>query len=262
MSEQIQVNETSTVARPDWVLRVGVKVSLVLHFAAFGTVLVLPFLWLLDPPSFDDTAITVVHSAKVEEDDTESPEVRIVTEPEEVKANMVEDRLNKVIAEANKLSDEEKQDRLNELAKRLEGVSSEESVDQIATKFNEWFGNQRATKPAEEPVAGDFDHDTAQMHDARREEGKLGGWVYYIQLIDAEGRLTEVELDGPEGETLYTTMQRIKSFPLMEKVYRQIAMPILDRLMKSANQTDASPNKSPPDQTESPADPAATINST
>ncbi len=39
----------------------------------------------------------------------------------------------------------------------------------------------------------------------------------------------DVEMTAEEGETAYRTMQTLKKFPLAQSVYRQIAMPLLDK---------------------------------
>jgi hypothetical protein len=85
-----------------------------------------------------------------------------------------------------------------------------------------------------------FDADTAQMHDVRRERTSGGQWRYWLILLDAEGRTIEVEVPPVEGEQLYKTMQRIKAFPLAEKVYRQITMPLLDKMLNANSEQSTS----------------------
>ena len=49
----------------------------------------------------------------------------------------------------------------------------------------------------------------------------------------------EIEVSEQEGEPIYETMQRIKANPLLEQVYRQIVMPLLDQLMAAVRQAEA-----------------------
>ena len=67
----------------------------------------------------------------------------------------------------------------------------------MASTLNKWLGTeQRATMPAEKPVAGEFDYDTAQLHDVRREKTKDGKWLsigclepwFWKELCEALGR--------------------------------------------------------------------------
>jgi hypothetical protein len=71
-----------------------------------------------------------------------------------------------------------------------------------------------------------------------------GTWRYVAVLLDARGRTMEVELNDRDGEVLYALMQRLKANPLLERVYRRIAMPIFDQLLKAADRT--SQEKVPP----------------
>jgi hypothetical protein len=57
-------------------------------------------------------------------------------------------------------------------------------------------------------------------------------------LLDALGRTWEVELSEAEGAPLYELMQRIKRSPLLESVYRRIAMPLLDQILGKAKNHD------------------------
>ena len=71
-----------------------------------------------------------------------------------------------------------------------------------------------------------FDVDTAQFHDIRRETTPASCWRYVCILIDAQDYLFEVEMNAEAGRRLYETIQRVKQSPLLERVYRQIAMPL------------------------------------
>jgi hypothetical protein len=43
----------------------------------------------------------------------------------------------------------------------------------------------------------------------------------------------EVPLSEAEGEPIYSLMGKIKANPLLEQIYRQLAMPLLDEMVKA-----------------------------
>lgn len=185
----------------------------------------------------------------------EQPEVHVVTDPDAATGEMVRERIDELAAEAAGLTDEQKQDRLDKLTGDLNRVADAESIDQLATRFQGLLGTSpRATQPIAQDesdpaqAAAAFDFDTAQIHDVKREAKEDGGWRYWAVLLDAQGRTLDSELDAAAGEQLFLTMQRIKSNPLLEKVYRQIAMPLFDQMlsgMKTAARTEAGAKTEP-----------------
>lgn len=140
-------------------------------------------------------------------------------------------------------------EQLNELDKqaaRLESLSSEKSVDEIAAKFQEWIPtSRRASEPSAEVSSGEFDFDTAQIHDVLRSAAADGSWNYRSVLIDAGGRTFEVEIDRAAGENMYAAFESLKKFPLANQVYRQIAMGLMDRALQ-AERSDGAVADSPP----------------
>jgi hypothetical protein len=88
-------------------------------------------------------------------------------------------------------------------------------------------------RPGRHAVAGDFDFDTAQIHDVVRTEAEDGLWDYRTVLVDAEGRTFEVEIDREQGEKTFATFESLKKFPLANQVYRQIAMGLIDRALQN-----------------------------
>ena len=79
---------------------------------------------------------------------------------------------------------------------------------------------------------GEFDHDTAELHDVQpAAAGSRWLALPRCALLDAEGRTLEVDVDPAAGEQLYVTLEKIKANPLLEQVYRQIAMPLFDQLL-------------------------------
>lgn len=222
-------------------VRAGVIFSLVFHTTALIALIAVPYLlWLWQlTKAFDQQAITIV--ARVEEQPAQPappPEVRVVTTVDQVTPESLEARLNEEIEKANARPLDDNRDEFDKLARRLERVSDEESVKQMADQFHQWLGtNRRATRPAEIPVAGLFDHRTAQIHDVRREMNEDGSWRYIFVMLDSAGRTMDTEMDDPEeGERQYQTFQRLKSFPLAEQAYRQMVMPLLDKLLDDKKQ--------------------------
>lgn len=169
-----------------------------------------------------------------------SPEVRIVSDPAEVTAELVRNRLEEVVADAESLSDADKLAKLDALSERLAQVADEGSIQALSGVMQSLLGTQpRATQPAEEKPPGEFDFETAQFHDIQRTPKEPDGFRYVTVLLDAEGRTLEVEVSEHEGQPIYETMQRIKANPLLEQVYRQIVMPLLDQLMAGVKQAQA-----------------------
>lgn len=222
--------------------RAGLLTSLLLHTLVVGAAVAIPLAWLFNDDGEDNTITVVATISDQPPSEPETVEVQAVSDPSEVTGVMVDEKLNEVIAESQQMTDQEKLDRLTMLAQRVEQVSTEQSIDELTGQFHKWFGTQpRATQPAAAPVAGPFDFDTAQLHDVKREAGENGGFRYIATLLDAEGRTLEVELNEAEGETMFETMERLKAFPLADKIYRQITMPLMDNLIKAGQQaSDAS----------------------
>ena len=152
----------------------------------------------------------------------------------DVTSNQVNNTLDRMQQEFESKPEEEQLTALEEKASELEKLASEESVDEISEKFHKWSNtSKRASAPAEEPVDGEFDFDTAQLHDVTKRDLEDGSVKYLTVLVDAHGRTMDVEMTAEEGETAYRTMQTLKRFPLANQVYRQIAMPLIDQAIAS-----------------------------
>lgn len=144
-------------------------------------------------------------------------------------------RVERAIDDARQLDSGQQLDRLKELSGELNKVSTEESLDQLTTQLQGFLGlKPRANRPADQPAEGPFDIATAQINDVRREELKEGGFKYFAILLDAAGRTQETEIDEETGEQLYRTFELIKTNPLLEKVYRQVVMSLLDKIIDPA----------------------------
>jgi hypothetical protein len=224
-------------------LTLGVLLSLLVHSTTLAALIVAQYEppWPIGKEGGETRALEVRYGepreastpiAQAETPSAGPPETRTVTDVSEVTDDLVRDRLVEVADKANAASTEENWASLERLTQQLNQVSTAASVDQMAAALQRITGTKpRAQRPAEQPVAGEFDHVTAQLHDVRRLPQDPGDWRYVAVLLDAEGRTMEVELDAVAGEQLYVTLERIKANPLLEQVYRQIAIPLFDRLL-------------------------------
>ena len=158
----------------------------------------------------------------------------------DVTSNQVNNTLDRMQQEYEEKPAAEQLGVLEQKAAELEDLASEESIDEIAEKFQQWTNIQpRASAPAEEPIAGEFDFDTGQLHEVRKVDTKDGRMQYLGVLVDARGRSLEVEMNTEEGETAYQTLETLKRFPLANRVYRQIGMALLDQAAATSDKTAA-----------------------
>jgi hypothetical protein len=221
---------------------VGIATSLVLHGVVIAALLSAAYQpwWYAAYLARSQRVIHVACAPGAPSNDDspeDAPEVRIISDPADVTAELVRQRLEDDARELSALSDEEQLDRLEHLSGRLRDVSSEQSVGQMAAAFQQMLGTEsRAEQPIADAGDGEFDLDTAQFHDVTRSATPDGRWRYVSVLIDAHGRTLEVEMDAAEGKRVYETMQRIKANPLLGQVYRQIAMPLFDQLLGAMRQ--------------------------
>jgi hypothetical protein len=164
-------------------------------------------------------------------------EASALSDPSQLPGEAVREKLDEVLSQSKGRSAEENLHQLEQMSERLSTVASAGSVGQLAGTFHRWVGTKpRAEQPVEKPAAGEFDFETAQFHDVKRYAKDPSGWRYVAVLLDAEGRTLEVEMDESDGERVYVTLERIKANPLLEQVYRQIAMPLLDQMLGGIKQ--------------------------
>ncbi len=171
----------------------------------------------------------VAQATKLGLSDEETPAA--AAEPA-VQAEQIASAVTSAIENSDRASDERKRDELRRNLARLEQLATPQSIDEVGGKVRSAMSlPERAAAPAETPIAGPFDFDTAQFHDVVREPRESGGWRYRSVLVDAAGRTLETELNADEGESAYETMRMIKSSPLGEALYRSLVMPMLDQLI-------------------------------
>jgi hypothetical protein len=176
-----------------------------------------------------------------------APEVRMVSDPADVTAAVVRKRLDEVVAESEAMPEADKLAQLDVLSGRLKDVADEQSLHRLSGVMHSFLGTKpRAMQPAQEKPHGEFDFDTAQLHDIQRHPKEPAGFRYITVLLDAEGRTVEVEVSEQDGQLIYETMQRIKANPPLEQVYRQIVIPLLDQLMAGIKQAQPDSERAAP----------------
>jgi hypothetical protein len=212
--------------RPAW--RLGLAVSCLVH----GLVLVVLAEALRSPPA-ESAGVTVAACFGAASTPAPAPLVRPTAATSDVRGPLVQAKLDAIVAEQQKRAPSEQLQRLDSVSAGLERVTSAPSLDELAVHFQSWLGyGSRAAEPHPRAAVGPFDFSTAQLHDVARYSAGAESWRYVSVLLDAQGRTMEVELSAEQGETLYELMQRIKANPLLEKIYRTIAMPLVDQLLR------------------------------
>lgn len=241
----------------------GVACSTLVHVATFGLAI---GLWLyglgyIETSSGDVETITVTRAGAIESRDLakavvlEAPPEAHRVDGEALLAELRDPRWQEIV---EPLSDEQAQhagtfvsvelaritreaqqrgvdENLSRLSELSHQIHSERSVDDINAQLSKVLQTEtRADRPAEEPVQGDFDFATAQLHDVLKQVDEKGNTVYMAVLVDAEGRKFESPMGLSEGETAYRTMNLIKTNPLLERVYRGVVMSMMDQLLKNA----------------------------
>lgn len=155
------------------------------------------------------------------------------SDEQEVASSFLSRQVMRSIEQSDAVSDQDNLERLKQLANQQSGISTAESIAEINSLVSKVLGTgPRASEPAKEPVAGDFDFDTGQLHDMTREMLEDGTFKYIAVLVDSAGRKLETEMTATEGESAYKTFELIKQNPLLERVYRGVMMSLLDKMLK------------------------------
>jgi len=224
-------------------LRGGLIVSLVLHVAVV-LALVIYRPWRQETPAVDSTphgtAVATVSSDAADPVVPENP-LDLRTQPiPRTTADQVAAKLAESIDQSEQLTEEDNLDKLDEQIRRLEQVASQESIDQLSDRFQGWLKTRpRAIEPAETPIEGHLDSATAQLLEVKRTRGEDGEWTYRSVLIDARGRTEEAPMEPAEGARAFRTLQLLRASPLAESVYRQITLPLLDKMLLDPTRNDA-----------------------
>ena len=218
--------------------RLGIYSSLFLH-----SILLLATQW-GQPRSVAAPGTTRVLHVAAAQDVTPQPEKVVLSgkemEADMVTGTMVQRRIDKLVSQLEQVPAADNLQRLDRISARLDRVTNSESLEELADHFADWMN---FSKRSHEPTAADanqtFDHQTAQLSDVLRQTATDGRHRYVAVLIDAAGGTLRVEMTAEDGKAAYELMQRIKANPLVEKIYRRIAMPLLDRLLQDSSDTAA-----------------------
>ncbi len=164
--------------------------------------------------------------------DTDTKPVIKPVDSQPVESTQIDSMVQQAVEQAQARSNEENLDELRRLAGTLNQVSDADSINGLSNSLNKVFQTApRATEPSAEPVAGEFDFNTAQIHDVRREEVDGGGYAYTAILLDAAGRTLDSELDEETGARIYEVMSLIKQNPLLASIYRKTLMGLFDKML-------------------------------
>lgn len=147
---------------------------------------------------------------------------------------MIRARLDREIDSAQQQPSEDLLHKLEQLGTNLEKVSTEVGVGEVAGMLQKSLGiKQRSSVPSSggDIPPGPFDHSTAQVESVSRSTDPEGTVAYLAMMVDAAGHRLVVPLDEAEGKQLYETFELMKRFPLLEQVYRQVMMGLLDKML-------------------------------
>lgn len=232
-------------SRSKW--RPALLVSLAVH-----AVLLLAMVWYAPRDWFAraDLAGEVAEAPTPAERPESPPAPRPERSPpaDEVPPDQVQESVESQIQRAAELPAERQLTELERNLERLEGISNEESVQAVSETIAGAMGiDSDQYAPRETPAPGPIDADTAQIETVARESDDAGGFRYEAVLIDQEGRTLTVPLTEAEGERLYRTFETIKRYPFAEGIYRQLVMPIVQRMLKAEGVVEP-PGAKPPQE--------------
>ena len=169
----------------------------------------------------------------------------------EVPADQMDASVQSMLNQINDLPDDQKLAELEKKLKRLNSISNAESVSQASQTIAKTLNLAPGAVPKSESPIGIFDSGTAQIHDVIRERDGDNGWSYKSILVDSAGRTQTVAMPPGEGETSYNTFQQLKNYPMAEGIYRQLVMPMLQKMigaMDAAEQEALKPQRTRPAQ--------------
>jgi len=120
--------------------------------------------------------------------------------------------------------------KVRQLDKYVDARTVEETAEAVADSL----GIERSTyQPKTDPVPGALDPDTAQILDIVPNFGGSKEEAYMATMIDAQGHQAQIPISESEGKTAYDAFQKMKNYPAVEGLYRQIVMPLIQKMMNS-----------------------------
>ena len=239
MIEPDEANPGSLVTPPrSGNRRRAIAVSIVFHLALFIALLC----WYV--PQHTKTGLKTKEkptaNANTQDTDNEaSPSKLPLTLGDNVPASQIEASLESAMQQAETLSEKRQLSELEKKLKRLNSISSAESVQDTTQKIANTLGLSPGPVPAVGPVEGIFDATTAQIHKVTRIRDADGDWLYQSVLVDAAGRTENIDLPRAEGEVTYKTFQQLRQFPMADGIYRQLVMPMLQKMLNAMDAAEA-----------------------
>jgi hypothetical protein len=123
---------------------------------------------------------------------------------------------------------------LDTKARQLDKYIDARTVEETAEAVAGSLGIERSTyQPKDGPVPGALDLDTAQILDIVPNAGGSKEEAYMATMIDAQGHQAQIPISESEGKTAYEAFQKMKNYPALEGLYRQIVMPLIQKMMSS-----------------------------
>jgi len=130
---------------------------------------------------------------------------------------------------------------LDKKVRQLDQYVDDRTVDETANVVANSLGIERNQyQPKSAPIPGILDPNTAQILKIVQAHGETKGAAYIATMIDAEGHQAKVPMSESEGKVAYDAFQKMKNFPAVEGLYRQIVMPLLQKMVSSPKQAEAS----------------------
>ena len=184
-------------------------------------------------PSSDDPVANALNVSEVQKEIDEF-EIRKDASPDgsNEPSSYVASQIKRSVRIGQKHSPERNEKDLSILSERLSRESSEKSVDEMAKFLQGVAGAPRASSKVPSRPDKPIDPKTAQVEDVTLVVDEQGTSHYIATMVDATGVTIDVELEPEIGEQLHRTMKLIKSNPLLERVYRQMVMGLLDQMLK------------------------------
>lgn len=123
---------------------------------------------------------------------------------------------------------------LDTKVRQLEKYVDSQTVEETAEIVAGSLGIERSTyQPKTDPVPGALDPDTAQILDIVPNAGGSKEEAYMATMIDAQGHQAQIPMSESDGKVAYDAFQKMKNYPAVEGLYRQIVMPLIQKMMSS-----------------------------
>ena len=200
--------------------------------ASFHVVLVI-VLWSLYAPRPDQsTKNNSPIKTKPSLDDPKATQMS-PAQPVDIPSEQIQASVESQIEQIEKVSEEQKLSELDRNLERLNRIVDEESIPELTSAVAQAMGID-STQYANQSIKpdGPLDTTTAQIEDVKRNKRDDGSWSYTAIMVDADGRRSEVPMSKVEGESVYQTFEKMNQFPMAKGIYRELVMPMLQKMME------------------------------